>query len=248
MTKITVIIPTLNEESNIKRVLDSVSFADEIIVIDSFSNDDTIAIANTFSKVKIIQRKFDDFSAQKNYAIGKANNDWVLNLDADEELSTHLQKEIKKIDLEKGKFVAYTICRKFFFKGKRLFFSGFQRSKVIRLFNKTKCYYRGKVHEQVVFDGDLGNLKNKINHYSYHSFEHYKGKLALYAKLQAKELREKQQQVTFFHLYIKPVYRFLSHYIIRLGFLDLKNGFVISYLHAYGVYLRYKELIKLNSK
>lgn len=249
MTKITVIIPTLNEETNIVRAINSVNFVDEIIVIDSYSTDKTVEIANTYPKVKTYQRSFDDFSSQKNYAIDKASNDWILVLDADEEISVNLKNEILKLlkkDISLN--IAYTISRKFFFKEKRLYFSGFQRSKVIRLFNKTKCFYKGKVHEQIVFEGKLGKLKYKINHYSYNDFKHYKNKLELYAKLQAEELFEKKQKVTFFHLYIKPVYRFISHYLIRFGFLDLKNGLTISYLHAYGVYKRYKELIKLNAQ
>lgn len=244
MTKISAIIPTLNEEDNIQRALDSVSFADEIIVIDSFSTDNTLNIVKK-SSAKIIQRKFDDFSSQKNFAINKAKNNWIFLLDADEQITPKLENEIKKQIENSNGISAFYVKRAMFFKDKRIYFSGFKNSKVKRLFLKDDCSYEGLVHEKLHCNGKTAFLKNRLNHYSFTNTEQYKEKLDHYAKLQAQELFEKGKKVNMFRLYIKPATRFIIHLIIKLGFLDGKKGWQLSYLHCYGVYKRYLELKKL---
>lgn len=246
MEKITAIIPTYNEESNIQRALDSVSFADEIIVIDSFSTDKTVAIVQK-SNALLLQRTFDDFSNQKNYAISKASHKWVFVLDADEVASPNLRQEIKKVTNEPNSNVAYFVYRNFYFKNKKLHFSGWRRDKVIRLFQKDNCTYKGKVHEKIAAIGNVGFLNEKLDHYSYTTYTHYKDKLKAYAKLQAQELIVKKQFITPFHLFLKPLIRFIIHFFIQLGVLDGLKGFTISYLQSYGVWLRYIELLKLKS-
>ncbi len=173
MTKITAIIPTFNEESNIQRALDSVSFADEIIVIDSFSTDKTVAIVKESNAI-LVQRTFDDFSSQKNFALEKASNDWIFLLDADETIPENLKEEILQTVVSTTNFDAFYIYRSFFFKKEKLHFSGWRRDKVIRLFHKDTCRYVGKVHEEISTNGTGGFLKGKITHYSYKSFIHIK--------------------------------------------------------------------------
>lgn len=245
LTKITAIIPTLNEEDNIQRAINSVLFADEIMVIDSFSTDKTVKIVEENNSVKLLQRKFDDFSTQKNFAIKQAKHNWILVLDADEELPERLQKEIQETVNNPKDSVAFYIKRNFFYKGKRINFSGFRTSKVKRLFLNKKCNYVGVVHEELKCDGKVTYLENKLNHYSFKNSEHYKQKLNQYAMLQAKELFSKGKKVTIFHTFVKPLTRFFIHYIIRLGILDGFRGFQLSYLMAYGVSKRYEFLNKL---
>ena len=244
MTKITAIIPTFNEESNIQSALDSVSFADEIIVIDSFSTDATVEIVKANNAI-LLQREFDDFSNQKNFAIAKASNNWIFLLDADEEVSENLKSEIIATVNSQTSFSGFYVYRNFFFKAKKLRFSGWKRDKVTRLFRKDSCKYVGKVHEKIVTNGEVGFLKEKLNHYSYKNYNQYKNKLKNYAKLQAKELVEKGQVITPYHLGIKLFIRFLIQYVIQLGVLDGYKGFVISWVHAYGVWRRYVEVLKL---
>ena len=133
--KITAIIPTLNEEVHIEDSIKSVDFADEIIVIDSFSQDSTVEIAEKYN-VKIIQRIFDDFSSQKNFAIDLAKNDWIYILDADERVTPELKKEILNIDETSTKFVGFYLRRNFYLGDKQIKYTGCQRDKVIRLFVK----------------------------------------------------------------------------------------------------------------
>ena len=250
MTKITAIIPTYNEESNIQKALDSVRFADEIIVIDSFSTDATIKIVQQSNAI-LLQRAFDNFSNQKNYAIHKATHNWIFLLDADEVVSDYLAEEIKVTVSSNSTNIGYHIYRSFYFKKTQLKFSGWQRDKVIRLFDKRFSLYKGMVHEKIVSNGSIGILQHKLKHYSYKSYQHYVSKLQMYAQLQAKELLLNGQFVTPYHLLLKPIVRFFIQFVIQLGFLDLHRGFVISWAHAFGVWRRYVEVLKLkhaNSK
>ena len=246
MTKITAIIPTLNEEIHIEAAIKSVGFADEIIVIDSFSTDKTIELAEKH-KVKIIKRKFDDFSSQKNFAIQKAKHEWIYILDADERVTPEVEKEILEAVQNPKGCVGFYVRRTFYFCGKNINYGGCQRDKVVRLFLKKYCTYEGVVHETIKANGKLGFFKNKIEHYSYKNYDHYISKMNHYGDLRANEYFKKGKQINyFFHLLIKPKARFFIHYVIRLGFLDGFQGFIFAKAQAYGVYVRYIKLWLLN--
>ena len=248
MTKITAVIPTLNEEIYIEEAIKSVHFADEIIVIDSFSTDKTIELAKKYD-VKILQRVFDDFSSQKNYAINLATHNWIYILDADERLTPLLEKEILEAVKHPNKYVGFYVRRTFYFMGKKIKYSGWQRDKVIRLFKKENCKYNGSpVHERIDSKGEIGFLKHKLEHYSYRSYDHYISKMNHYSALRAKQLSEQGKKVTLFHILIKPPTRFVIHYFIRLGFLDGFEGFIIAKTQAYGVLTRYVKLWLVNRK
>lgn len=246
MTKISAIIPTLNEEIHIAEAIKSVSFADEIIVIDSFSEDKTIEIAEKLN-VKIIKRKFDDFSSQKNFAINQASHDWIYILDADERVTKEVKKEIVSAVKDPKGFVGFYLRRTFYFSGKKVNYSGFQRDKVIRLFLKEHCKYSGLVHEKIISNGKIGFFKNKIDHFSYRNYDHYISKLNHYATIRAEELHDNGEKVNIYHVMVKPGARFFIHYFIRLGFLDGFTGFLVAKTQAYGVLTRYIKLWLLNS-
>ncbi len=245
--KITAIIPTFNEEIHIEEAIKSVSFADEIIVIDSFSTDTTVELVKKHD-VRLIQRVFDDFSSQKNYAIQQAKYDWIYILDADERVTPELRTEIlQQVKLSED-FVGFYVYRTFYFFNKRIRFGGWQRDKVVRLFLKEYCQYNGNpVHEIIETEGKLGFLNHKLEHFSYRGFDHYISKLNTYSGLQAQQLYLQSKKVTPYHLSIKPPVRFFIHYIIRLGFLDGYSGFILAKAQAYGVYKRYVKLKVLNN-
>ena len=245
MTKISTIIPTLNEEIHIADAIKSVSFADEIIVIDSNSTDKTLEIAEKMN-VKIIKRKFDDFSSQKNYAISQATHNWIYILDADERVTAEVKKEIIEAVKDPKDFVGFYVRRTFYFCGKKINYGGCQRDKVVRLFLKEHCRYAGVVHETIVANGKLSFLKNKLNHYSYKSYDHYISKMNHYGELRAKQYFKAGLKVNLFHILIKPPARFFIHYFIRLGFLDGFPGFIFAKTQAYGVLTRYIKLWLLN--
>ncbi len=241
--KISALLITYNEYENLKKLLPKLCFADEVIIVDSFSEDNSSELVAQFSKVQFVEREFDDFSSQRNYALRLAKNEWVLFLDADEGLPDRLIKEVKKtISNPKKTHEAYYVHRKYHFMNKHLRYSGWQSDKVIRLFKKNKCQYKGYVHEQLQVNGSIGTLETRIEHYTYKSFDHYMHKLHQYADLKAKELRQKGMKPAFFHFFIKPSYRFFYSYFIRFGFLDGYEGLINCITQSYGVFLRYVKL------
>ena len=245
MTKITAIIPTLNEEIHIEQAIKSVDFADEIIVIDSYSTDNTVALAEKHN-VKIIKRKFDDFSSQKNFAIDKAKNSWIYILDADERVTHEVRIEILEAVQNPKDKVGFFVRRSFFFAGKKIKYSGWQRDKVIRLFLKEKCKYKGIVHETIKADGELGFFKSKIEHYGYKNYNHFISKIHQYGELKAKELHKKGKTVNAYHILIKPPFRVFSHFVLKRGFLDGYTGLILSITQGYAVLTRYIKLWLLN--
>ncbi len=244
---ITALVITYNEEKHIEDLIENLSFTDEIIIVDSNSNDKTIEKIKKYKHVKLITNNFKNFSEQRNFALSKATNDWVLFLDADERVTPNLKQEIIEAANNKTDIVAFEMYRKFFFKKKLVRFSGWQTDKVFRLYNKNNISYKKEllVHELIDVNGKQAILKNKLLHYSFETYNEYKSKMKQYATLRAKELHLKELKPNFYHYYIKPLYRFLNHFIIRLGFLDGKKGFTVSYLGAYYVYRRYVELNKI---
>ncbi|WP_339658668.1 glycosyltransferase family 2 protein [uncultured Polaribacter sp.] len=245
MTKITAIIPTLNEEIHIEDAIKSVSFADEIIIIDSFSTDNTVILAEKYN-VKIIKRKFDDFSSQKNFAIDQAKHPWIYILDADERVTPEVEKEILEAVKDPKEFVGFYVKRSFYFADKKINYSGWQRDKVVRLFLKAHCKYQGVVHETIKTTGELGFFKNKIDHFGYKNYNHFISKIHQYGELKAQELHANGKTVNAFHIIIKPPFRIFSHFILRKGFLDGYAGLILSTTQGYAVLTRYIKLWLLN--
>ena len=246
MHPITAIIPTKNEAANIGEAIRAVSWANEIIIIDSFSTDDTLTIAQQYP-VKIVQRAFDTHARQKNYAIAQATHNWIFILDADERVPENLVSEIKNLLAYPQPLpVAFWIKRENFFMGKPVRYSGWQYDKVIRLFRRDACLYpEVQVHEEINANGKVGQLQNKILHYTYSNLRQYLQKWDNYTWLSAHDRAGKTKKVTLFHLAIKPATRFLRHYIWFRGFLDGKVGFIISYMSAVSVFMRYLKLWRL---
>lgn len=244
---LTALVITYNEEENIKEALNTLAFADEIIVVDSFSTDRTCEIVSSFTNVKMVQRTFDNYALQRNYALSLASNKWILFIDADERITQELQEEIITVINSKNSSAAYYMYRIFMFQNKKLHFSGWQTDKIIRLFKKENANYNLEktVHEKLVPNGKFDRLKNKLIHYSYKNYEDYKQKMILYGKLKAQEEFVKKIKPNFFHFYIRPAYQFLNQYILRLGILDGKKGIIICYLNALSVSVRFRELKKI---
>ncbi len=247
MIPISVLITTHNEEENIKACLDSVSWAEEIIIVDSFSSDRTVEIANTFPQVKVFQRKYSGPSDQKNWAIPQASHSWVLILDADERADTLLKDSISILFNSNQTNDAYSISRLNYFLGKRVRYSGWQNERVIRLIKRDKCRYNTlQVHEDIEKKGiSIGLLQGNLHHFTYKSMEHFLQKMDRYAKWSAQDHQHKTKVVNGFHLFVKPSFRFFQHYILKLGFLDGKTGFIISCIMAWGVFCRYLYLLDL---
>ncbi|WP_089795618.1 glycosyltransferase family 2 protein [Chryseobacterium wanjuense] len=246
MMNISGLIITHNEEKNMQEVLECFDFCDEIIVVDSFSTDKTVEIAESFPNVKVIQNTFEDFTKQRNLALDAAKNDWVLFLDGDERITPKLREEIIEELNKPEKKDAYYFYRKFFFADKPIHFSGTQSDKNFRLFRKSKARYTAgkKVHETLEVNGTIGILKNKLLHYSVSDYESYRKKMIHYGILKGKELAAKGKKFNILIQYFKTAFKFFKAYVIRLGILDGKEGYQLSYLQSLSVFETYESLKK----
>ena len=247
MTKLTAIIPTKNEQHNIVEAIKSVNFCDEIMIIDSFSTDETIKLAEPLADT-ILQREYQNSASQKNWAIPQAKNKWILLLDADERATPELKEEVISIINSNTEYSGFWIKRQNYFMGKKIRFSGWQGDKVIRLFRRDDCRYEKKhVHAEIVSSGEIGILNNKLIHNTFISKQAYLNKIERYAKWQAKDYDKQVQIITPYHTIIKPSIRFLKHYFLQLGILDGYVGFIISSYQAKAVSLRYKYIKEMRN-
>ena len=245
-TPITVIIPTFNEERFIEQAIQAASFADECLIIDSYSTDITVALAEKW-KCRIIQRKFDDFSSQKNVAIKAATHDWIFILDADEYLLPKLQEEIKAA-IKSEKHQAYRILRRNFFINRFLKNGSNGRDSAVRLINKNKCHYEGLVHERMIVAGTTGTLSSFMYHYTYTDLRTFLSKKNKYSSLQAAQKLKNGSKTSLLQFIIKPAGRFWGEYILKKGFLDGIAGLTSTRMNGYGVLSRYVKLHNLSNK
>ena len=240
MPSLTVIIPTYNEEVYIRQAIHSVRFADEIIVIDSFSTDNTVSIAKAFN-CTMVEREFDNFSNQKNHALKYATKEWVLFLDADERITPLLKDEILKT-IASPAYEGYKLSFPHFFMNRFLYH---HKHSVVRLVRRRNCHFKGSVHEKLIVNGRIGELKHHVLHFTYKGLEHYVSKKDSYAWFQAKQLLTKEKKANYFHLAFKPFYRFFHSAFVKRGILDGVPGLAVSSINAYGVFSRYVKLILL---
>ena len=248
--KLSALVITYNEIGYIERCIESISFADEILVVDSYSTDGTYEYLLNHPKVKVLQHPFENFTAQRTYALSQSSYDWTLFVDADEVVTSELRKEIQETIKKPNACEAYWFYRKFMFKNEPLRFSGWQTDKNHRLFRKSKAKYTHTkiVHETLDVNGKSGVLKNRLTHYCYKNYQDYKGKMLRYGSLRAQEEFSKGKSFSYFKMWAKPTWRFLYNYIIRLGILDLEKGIQICWLNALSVYQRYRMLHKIKTQ
>ena len=242
-TPITVIIPTFNETQHIVEAINSVQWAAEILVVDSFSEDDTVVLAEA-NGAQVFQRNYLSPADQKNWAIPKAAHEWVLLLDADERVGEELALEIQAIVTQNPPLDAFWIGRINEFMGRRVRYAGWQNDRVVRLIRREKGRYQDvQVHEEIDLHGlRVGQLKQKLLHYTFRDLDHYLDKTRRYAKWSAQDHLARTYHITYYHLLVKPFFRFIKHFILQKGFLDGYVGFMISSIMAWGVFLRYVYL------
>ncbi|MBK8956180.1 MAG: glycosyltransferase family 2 protein [Saprospiraceae bacterium] len=241
------VIITFNEARNIGRCLKSLrDVADDILVVDSFSSDNTIEIAKSYG-ARVIQNKFEGYIQQKNFANSQALNDFILSLDADEELDDKLRSEIVKIKAN-SRADAYALNRLTNYCGRWVRHCWYPDYN-IRLYNRCQGKWTGNTpHEwfQLNQEGSLvPKLKGNILHYSYYTVKDHFRKVEFYTDLAAKSLHEKNKSAKAFQLLINPFWTFLKMYFFKMGFLDGRSGLQICGISAYASYLKYKKLLAL---
>ncbi|MDQ3141828.1 MAG: glycosyltransferase family 2 protein [Bacteroidota bacterium] len=245
MPKISAAIITYNEEKNIERCLSSLStIADEIIVVDSYSDDQTEAICKKYN-VKFVQHPFEGYSQQKNYALSNASFDVVLSLDADEALSEKLAASIKNIKSDFRK-QGYYFNRKTNFCGQWIKYSGWYPDRKLRLVNRLHGEWGGSnPHEKfIMHEGDAatGFLEGDLLHYSYYKIDEFYKKSYQYAELAAKDLFKKGRTCNYLNLWVHTIFKFVQTYFLKWGFLDGINGFQIAKISTQATFHKYQML------
>ena len=245
--KLSITLITLNSEKTLKSVLEAVSWADEIILVDSGSTDKTLEIARQFN-AKIVYRAFDGYGSQKNFATSQASNDWILSLDDDEILTPELQQEIQNLSLSTTNYNGFKIPRSLIFLGKLLKFSGEYKRLTLRLFNRKQGNWNAEyVHESVEVNGKIGTLKHQILHDSYRDLTDYFNKFNKYTSLGAKTLAERGKTASSLKIITRFPTTFLKIYLLKGSCLDGYAGFMWALLTAINPVVKYAKLKEIRS-
>ena len=240
MSSIAALIITQNEEENIRECLESINWCDEIVLVDSYSEDQTVAISREYTE-KIYLRKFDDFAAQRNYALEKVESDWVLVIDADERVSGELKIEIMN-EIMDSEHVGYKIPFKNYFLGKWIKQCGWYPDYHLRLFKTRKGIFKNKVHEKIKINGKIKKASGAIEHYTYKSITSFINKTNYYTSLAAEDFYLQRKKFRKLDLMINPLWRFISMFFLRNGFKEGIHGFILSLMYSYYVFVKYAKL------
>lgn len=248
MPKVSVTIITLNEADHIAQAIDSASWADEVIVVDSGSTDGTPDLAHG-KGVTVATRAWSGYVDQKNYAAGLARHDWIFSLDADERIPAALASEIRSLLATEPPARGYRVPRVTFHLGRWMRTTDFYPDFQMRLYDRRAAQWRGKyVHESVSVDGKAGRLKNELQHYSYRDLRDQVERINHYSTLAARQMHEAGRRAGPFHLLVHPPAAFLRNYVLRRGFMDGTAGLTLSAMNAYSVFLKFAKLWELQSE
>jgi glycosyltransferase involved in cell wall biosynthesis len=248
MQSITAYILSFNEAKQIRSVLESVKWADEIILVDSFSTDGTLEIAHEY-KARVLQEKFCGFGALRNKALDAARHDWILSIDADERCTPEIAAEIRR-ELLAPRFDAYHVPRKSHFLGHWMRYSGWYPDyRQPQFFNRKRMRYRQElVHESYDLNGRLGYLREHVLQYPWPTIEVAVAKLQRYSTLMAQRYAEQNHNASAFKLVGSPVAMFLKVYLAQQGFRDGRYGLILAVLYAYYTFLKYAKLWELQNR
>lgn len=242
MPAISATLITHNESANIARAIRSLSCADEIVVIDSSSTDGTQEIAADLG-ARVISHAFAGFAAQKNFSSEQAQHDWILSLDADEELGPEAQAAVLEWKRTKPTAAGYQFARRAQYLGRWILHSGWYPDYKLRLFDRRQGIWQGAyVHESVVVKGPVATLAGEILHYTCNSLEEHRQRIEFYTDLAAKEMFERGERVSWLRNALGPPWIFLNSYLLRLGVLDGTQGYLIARMAARYVQRKYVKL------
>jgi len=248
MPPISATIITHNEAANITRAIQSLDCADEILVVDSGSTDETVKIATELG-ARVVAHAWEGFAAQKNLAIREARHEWILSLDADEELNEEARDAVREWKQSAPSASAYRFARRPQYLGRWILHSGWYPDWKIRLFNRSQAQWQGGyVHESVVAQGKVETLNGEILHYTCDSLADHRKRIEFYTDLAAREMFERGRRGGLGSRLLAPPWVFANTYFFRLGVLDGVPGFLIAWMAARYVHRKYVKLAKLQTR
>lgn len=240
MESVAALVLAYNEEENIEECLESIKWIDEIIVIDSYSKDKTVDLSRKYTN-KVYQRKFDNFSSQRNFGLEQIESEWVLVIDADERVSPELRIEILET-LKNPKAEGYRIPRKNYFLGKWIKYAGWYPDYTLRLFKVNSNRFNGLVHEDIQIKGKVGRLREAFLHYTYKELSQFIKKTDQYTTLDAQDMFRHNREFKLSDILIRPSWRFIKMYILKRGYRDGIYGFILSGLYFFYGFIKYAKL------
>jgi glycosyltransferase involved in cell wall biosynthesis len=247
VSKLTVTVITRNESANIAAALESVQWADEIVVIDAESADDTVDIARRYTP-HVIVRPWPGYVEQKNFAATQASHDWILSLDADERVSPELRDEVRATLAANPAAAGFRIPRVTFHFGRWIRSTDWYPDFQLRLYDRRRAAWRGRhVHESVRADGPVGTLRGELQHHAYRDIAHHLQTMDRYTTLAARQMFEDGRRASWVDILITPRLTFFRNYILRGGYRDGMAGLVISAMNSYYVGLKFAKLWELCS-
>jgi glycosyltransferase involved in cell wall biosynthesis len=248
MPPISATIITRNEAARIARAIRSLACADEIVVVDAESTDDTRRIAADLG-ARVVVRPWDGFSAQKNYAIEQARYDWILSLDADEELNADAQAAVANWKPSDPSAAGYRFARRAWYLGRWILHSGWYPDFKLRLFDRRRGCWKGDfVHESVVTSGPVETMPGEILHYTCDSLREHRERIEFYTDLAAQEMLTRGDRAGWVRRGLGPPWTFFSTYFLRLGVLDGPQGFLIAWMAAHYVKRKYSKYARLRKQ
>jgi glycosyltransferase involved in cell wall biosynthesis len=244
--KISACVTAGNEEENIRRCLESLRWCDEIVVVDSFSDDRTVEICKEYTD-RVYQHEWLGYIGQKNLIRGMASYSWIFFLDADEEVTEELRDEIlKEFEKGTGQYVCYSFPRRVFYLGKWIMHGEWYPDVKLRLFKKEHGRSAGREpHDHVVVDGPVKRMKNPINHYTYKNVREHLATMNRFTSITAQEKFREGTRFRMSDWLFRPVWRFFKAFFFRGGFLDGRRGFMIAMVSSFAVAMKYAKLWEL---
>jgi (heptosyl)LPS beta-1,4-glucosyltransferase len=240
--RLTVTIITLNEAAHIAAAIESAAFADEVVVVDSGSTDETVAIARRMTD-RVIEKDWPGYIAQKNFAAEQASHDWIFSLDADERITPALAQEITALLKDSPAVAGYRVPRVSWYLGQWIRSTDWYPDYQLRLYNRHQARWGGRyVHESVVASGPVGRLRADLQHYPYRDVSHHLQTIDRYTTLAARQMYEDGRRASVRHIVLNPIAAFLRNYILRGGFRDGRVGLVVSALNACYVQQKFVKL------
>jgi glycosyltransferase involved in cell wall biosynthesis len=247
MEKVSAVIIVYNEEKNLRECLETVQWADELVVVDSHSQDRTVEIAREFTG-KIFQKEYKGHIDKKRFAVSKAAHDWVFSIDADERVTPELTLEIRQVLAQgAGEVVGYDMPRMTRHLGRWIRHGEWYPDRVTRLFRRSRMRYEGtEPHDRVILHGPQGHLNGILLHYNYRDFAHQIQTVQAYSDVAAKTLFAEGRRAGFRNLFLRPPFKFLKCYVLKMGFLDGWPGFIIAVTSAFYVLAKYAKLYEMH--
>ena len=247
MPPFSAVLITLNEANSIGRGIRSLSAADEIVVVDAGSTDETRELASRLG-ARVIVHPWAGFAEQKNFAAGQARYDWILSLDADEELNSDAQAAIRGWKTTEPSAAGYRFARRARYLGRWIFHSGWYPDYKLRLFDRRQGRWQGAyVHESVMVEGRVETLPGEILHHTCDSLDEHRKRIEFYTDLAAREMLDRGESVGILRRQLAPIWAFFRSYCLRLGTLDGRQGFLISWMAARYVRRKYSKWAQLTA-